>query len=180
MHNSVLRRDVHHRLWFDRVQRTLTFTVTQPPRILEPFTGQCAGCCRNDNWNLSGTMYQMAGDFTARHKMGMELSGLCPQCAPDGFLPDREQDWSAWQQGPEIGSDLAGADGSLGRCFTYRIKLHPCAVQGGDMLQGCSPLLMRFACWHEVCSIAEVLTTMSSSGQPFPPSWFVSLLPCSS
>lgn len=130
-------RDLRRRLSFNRNERTLTFTVTQPPKILEPFTGNCAGCSLSGaDWDLGGPMYQLAGDPTAPYRLGMKLPSFCPLCAPDEWLEDRDYGWALREQEPQIGSRMAGVDGSLGRCFTYRLKLHPYAVKGDHSCVG--------------------------------------------
>lgn len=77
-------------------------------------------------------MYQLAGDPTAPHRLGMKLPSFCPLCAPNEWLEEKDYGWALREQEPQIGSGLAGADGSLGRCFTYRLKLHPAAVKGEE------------------------------------------------
>lgn len=100
----------------------------------------CAGCgLKAANWDLSGPLYRLSGDPTAPYKYGMKLPGLCPSCAPDNWLGDcrdgEPPDWLSESE-PQIGTGLAGADGRLGRCFTYRLTLHQDAIMGECMTAG--------------------------------------------
>lgn len=75
-------------------------------------------------------MYELCGDPTASSTFGVSGS-QCMACITEEVMgATRAATATSAGVSGVVGAGIAGADGLLGRCLTYKLRLHGSAVDG--------------------------------------------------
>lgn len=123
----LLVRHLRRSMTVSQLCRTLTFTLKQPPKILHDSSsswGELLGVVSERS-----PLYELCGDPTASKYFGIDDGQFGFKSIINLFT---EVDDGECEEVDDavVGTGIAGADGLLGRCLTYKLRLPKPAVDG--------------------------------------------------